>query len=39
MKQGPDGALYFVEYAGWFTGTPQDKLARLVWDGAAAVPK
>ncbi len=30
MEQGPDGALYFVEYAGWFTGTPQDKLSRIV---------
>lgn len=30
IEQGPDGALYFVEYAGWFTGTPQDKLSRIV---------
>jgi glucose/arabinose dehydrogenase len=33
MKEGPDGALYFVEYSGWFTGTAQDKLSRIVWTG------
>lgn len=26
----PDGALYMVEYAGWLTGNPQDRLSRLV---------
>jgi cytochrome c len=30
MREGPDGALYFVEYGGWFNGSPQDKLARIV---------
>ena len=30
MQLGPDGALYFVEYGGWFTGVPSDKLARIV---------
>jgi glucose/arabinose dehydrogenase len=30
MQQGPDGGLYFVEYGGWFTGSPNDKLARIV---------
>lgn len=32
MQEGPDGGLYFVEYAGWFTGTPNDRLARIVVD-------
>ena len=41
MHQGPDDALYFVEYAGWFTGTPKDKLSRIVYVGepAADQPK
>ena len=30
MQEGPDGGLYFVEYGGWFTGVPNDKLARIV---------
>ncbi len=30
MQLGPDGGLYFVEYGGWFTGSPKDKLARIV---------
>lgn len=30
MQLGPDGALYFVEYGGWFTGVASDKLARIV---------
>ena len=30
MQLGPDGALYFVEYGGWFTGSPNDKLSRIV---------
>jgi hypothetical protein len=33
MKLGPDGGLYFTEYAGWFTGTPHDRLSRIVWVG------
>lgn len=33
IEQGPDGSIYFVEYAGWFNGTPQDKLSRIVWTG------
>ena len=33
MKMGPDGAIYFTEYAGWFTGTPKDKVSRIVWVG------
>lgn len=36
MKQGPDGGLYFVEYSGWFTGTPRDKVARIVYTGTGA---
>ena len=35
MEQGPDGALYLVEYGGWFTGSPQDKLSRIVREPAA----
>lgn len=30
MQLGPDGALYFVEYGGWFNGAASDKLARIV---------
>jgi glucose/arabinose dehydrogenase len=29
MKTGPDGALYFVEYGGWFTPSPNDRVARI----------
>ena len=32
MQEGPDGALYFVEYGGWFNGAASDKLARIVHD-------
>ncbi|HTH46041.1 MAG TPA: PQQ-dependent sugar dehydrogenase [Candidatus Limnocylindria bacterium] len=32
MQLGPDGALYFVEYGGWFTGSPNDKVSRIVWE-------
>ena len=32
MTEGPDGALYFVEYGGWFTGAPSDRLSRIVVD-------
>lgn len=39
LHQGPDGALYFVEYGGWFTGSPKDKLARIIYDPSSpAVP-
>lgn len=31
MHEGPDGGLYFVEYGGWFTPSPKDKLARIVY--------
>lgn len=31
MHEGPDGGLYFVEYGGWFTPSPNDKLARIVY--------
>ncbi len=31
MQQGKDGALYFVEYGGWFTGSPNDRLSRIVY--------
>lgn len=33
MELGPDGALYLLEYGGWFTPSPQDKLSRIVWVG------
>ena len=36
MELGPDGALYLIEYGGWFTPSPQDKLARIVWVGDGA---
>ncbi len=32
MQEGPDGALYFVEYGGWFTGSANDRLSRIVVD-------
>ena len=35
MQMGPDGGLYFAEYAGWFTGTPRDKIARIIYTGEA----
>jgi glucose/arabinose dehydrogenase len=37
MTEGPDGALYFAEYGGWFTGSPQDKIARI--SRTPSVPK
>ncbi|MDB6053284.1 MAG: LPXTG-motif cell wall anchor domain protein [Verrucomicrobiales bacterium] len=37
MKQGPDGALYFNEYGGWFTGSPKDRLSRIVYTGEGVV--
>ncbi len=33
MELGPDGALYLIEYGGWFTPSAQDKLSRIVWTG------
>jgi glucose/arabinose dehydrogenase len=33
MQQGPDGGLYFNEYAGWFTGAPKDRIARIIYVG------
>lgn len=33
MKTGPDGALYFTEYTGWFTGSPNDRISRIVYRG------
>lgn len=36
MELGPDGALYLIEYGGWFTPSPQDKLSRIVWAGDTA---
>ena len=30
MQLGPDGALYMIEYGGWFTGAASDKLSRIV---------
>ncbi|MFM8359858.1 MAG: PQQ-dependent sugar dehydrogenase, partial [Verrucomicrobiota bacterium] len=38
MEQGPDGALYLLEYAGWFTPSGQDKLSRVVWTGKTFGP-
>ena len=35
MQMGPDGGLYFAEYAGWFTGSPRDKIARIIYTGEA----
>lgn len=31
LRRGPDGALYLVEYGGWFQATPQDAITRIVW--------
>jgi glucose/arabinose dehydrogenase len=30
MTEGPDGAVYLLEYGGWFTGAASDKLSRIV---------
>lgn len=38
MEQGPDGALYLLEYGGWFTPSGQDKLSRVVWTGKTFGP-
>jgi glucose/arabinose dehydrogenase len=31
MRLGPDGALYLVEYGGWFQSTTNDSISRIVW--------
>src|SRR4029079_6004240 len=30
---GPDGALYIIEYAGFFNGSPDTRLARIEYKG------
>ncbi len=32
MRQGPDGALYIAEYAGWFSGSVNDRISRITYD-------
>jgi putative heme-binding domain-containing protein len=31
MREGPDGALYVAEYAGWFCGSPNDRISRITY--------
>lgn len=31
LRQGPDGALYLVEYGGWFQPSANDCVSRIVW--------
>ena len=31
LRQGPDGALYVVEYGGWFQATTNDVVSRIVF--------
>jgi glucose/arabinose dehydrogenase len=31
LRQGPDGALYLVEYGGWFQATTNDAISRLTY--------
>lgn len=31
LRLGPDGALYLVEYGGWFQATTNDAITRIVW--------
>lgn len=31
LRLGPDGALYLAEYGGWFQGTTNDTISRIVW--------
>ena len=31
LRQGPEGALYLVEYGGWFQSTTNDAVSRIVW--------
>lgn len=33
MTVGPDGALYIADYAGWFTGSANDKIGRIIYTG------
>ena len=33
MTVGPDGALYIADYAGWFTGSVNDKIGRIIYTG------
>jgi len=31
MRLGPDGALYLIEYGGWFKATTNDAVSRIVF--------
>ena len=33
IQPGPDGGIYFAEYGGWFTGTPRDRISRIIYVG------
>ena len=38
IQPGPDGGIYFAEYGGWFTGTPRDRISRILYVGEANPP-
>jgi glucose/arabinose dehydrogenase len=33
VEAGPDGALYLLEYGGWFRASQKDRVARIVYQG------
>jgi glucose/arabinose dehydrogenase len=39
MQRGPDGALYLIEYGGWFRGSQRDRVSRVAFVGEGALTK